>query len=77
MLKNHPGYVGGDIQERRKANAVIDITRLEFPDASFDLLVCNHVLEHVPDDRKAMSECWRVLRDNGLAIFSIPINYRN
>lgn len=75
MLKNHSGYVGGDIQERRKANAVIDITRLDFPDASFDLLVCNHVLEHVPDDRMAMSECWRVLRDDGLAIFSIPINF--
>ena len=75
MLKNHPGYVGGDIQQRRKANAIIDITRIGFPDASFDLLICNHVLEHVADDRKAISECWRVLRDGGLAIFSVPINF--
>lgn len=75
MLKNQPGYVGGDIQKRRKANAIIDITRLDFPDASFDLLICNHVLEHVPDDRKAISECRRVLRDDGLAIFSVPINF--
>lgn len=75
MLRNHPGYVGGDIQKRRKANAIIDITRIDFPNGAFDLLICNHVLEHVADDRKAISECWRVLRDGGLAIFSVPINF--
>ena len=75
ILKNQPGYVGGDIQRRPNANAIVDITRLNFPDSSFDLLICNHVLEHVPEDRRAMDECYRVLRDDGLAIFSVPIEF--
>ena len=73
-LKKQPGYVGGDIQKRPNANAIVDITNIDFPDASFDVLVCNHVLEHVQDDRSAMNECSRVLRNDGLAIFSVPIS---
>ena len=74
-LKKQPGYVGGDILKRRNANAKVDITRIEFTDASFDFLVCNHVLEHVPEDHLAMSECFRVLRDDGMAIFSVPTTF--
>jgi hypothetical protein len=74
-LKHEPGYVGGDVQWRPNANAHVDITRIEFPNACFDLLICNHVLEHVPDDRRAMDECYRVLRDDGIAIFTIPVRY--
>jgi SAM-dependent methyltransferase len=50
-----------------------DITRMPFEDTRFDAVVCNHVLEHVPDDRRAMSEVFRVLRPGGWAILQVPI----
>lgn len=74
QLKNEPGYVGGDIIKRRNANAIVDITDIRFPDEHFDLLICNHVLEHVPDDRKALKETFRVLKQGGLGIFSVPMS---
>ena len=73
-LKDVPGYVGGDIISRRNANAVVDITKVQFADNSFDYLICNHVLEHVPDDVTAMAECFRVLKPGGLAFFSVPVS---
>ena len=51
----------------------MDITNIEFGDNSFDVILCNHVLEHVPDDRKAMQELYRVLRPGGWAILQVPI----
>jgi SAM-dependent methyltransferase len=50
-----------------------DITGLSFSDDSFDLVVCNHVLEHVPSDVKAMRELRRVLAPGGLALLQVPI----
>ena len=49
-----------------------DITNLPFEDATFDVVFCNHVLEHVVDDQKAMSELYRVLKKGGLGIFQVP-----
>ena len=49
-----------------------DIQALPFPDASFDLILCNHVLEHIPDDRAAMRELLRVLADGGRALLLVP-----
>lgn len=49
-----------------------DILDLPFEDSSFDVIFCNHVLEHIEDDRKAMSELYRVLKPNGMGIFQIP-----
>ncbi|SOH92799.1 Methyltransferase domain-containing protein [Monaibacterium marinum] len=71
-LNGTPGYVGGDIIQRRNANAVVDATAISFADQSFDVLVCNHVLEHIPDDRLAMRECARVMTDDAIAIFTVP-----
>lgn len=66
-----PGYLSagldGDAMER------MDICRIQHPDASFDAIVCNHVLEHVNDDRQAMREFRRVLRPQGWAIMSVPM----
>jgi predicted SAM-dependent methyltransferase len=45
-----------------------------YPDASFDALVCSHVLEHVPDDRKAMRELYRILRPSGWGLLIVPIS---
>ena len=47
---------------------------MDNPDESFDVIYCSHVLEHVPDDRKAMREFPRVLKRGGWAILLVPIN---
>lgn len=52
-----------------------DITDLRFENDSFDLIICNHVLEHVIDDRKAMSELYRVLKPEGVALLLVPLKY--
>lgn len=54
------------------ADVKADITDLPFEDDSFDVIFCNHVLEHIPDDTKAMQELYRVLKKGGMGIFQIP-----
>jgi len=49
-----------------------DICDLPFEENSFDIIFCNHVLEHIEDDKKAMSELYRVLKPGGMGIFQIP-----
>ena len=51
----------------------MDITSINYPDRSFDVIFCSHVLEHVQDDRKAMREFCRTLKSNGWAILLVPI----
>ena len=67
-------YVSADIEPGR-ADVVADITALPFDDDRFDLIVCSHVLEHVPDDRAAMRELRRVLAPGGRALIQTPVNY--
>jgi ubiquinone/menaquinone biosynthesis C-methylase UbiE len=43
-----------------------------FEDNQYDVILCNHVLEHIPDDTKAMQELYRVLKPGGMAILQIP-----
>ncbi len=50
-----------------------DLLDLPFADDSYDVIFCNHVLEHIVDDRKAMSELYRVLKPGGWGIFQVPI----
>ncbi len=54
------------------ADVKADICDLPFDDDSFDVVFCNHVLEHIEDDNKAMSELFRVLKPGGFGIFQIP-----
>lgn len=49
-----------------------DILDLPFKDNSFDVVFCNHVLEHIEEDKKAMQELYRVLKPNGFGIFQVP-----
>jgi SAM-dependent methyltransferase len=49
-----------------------DATGLHFEDKSFGIVVANHILEHIPDDLKAMSEIYRVLKNGGVAILQAP-----
>jgi len=53
----------------------MDITNLQFEDNSFDVVLCSHVLEHVKNDKLALTEFLRVLKPNGWAIFQAPIDY--
>jgi SAM-dependent methyltransferase len=52
----------------------MDVLNIPFKDKSFDLILCNHLLEHVPNDKKAMSELLRVLKVGGKAILQVPIS---
>ena len=51
----------------------LDICNMDLPDASFDLVYCSHVLEHVNDDQQALREFWRVLKPGGIAVILVPI----
>lgn len=53
----------------------VDITDISFNDNFFDIILCSHVLEHVPDDKQAMNELYRVMSKNGSGIFQVPIDY--
>ena len=64
-------YLTSDL-ESPIADVKADICNLPFDDNSFDIIFCNHVLEHIPDDKKAMQELYRVLKTNGMGIFQIP-----
>lgn len=54
------------------ADVKADICNLPFEDNAYDIIFCNHVLEHIPDDTKAMQELFRVLKPGGMGIFQIP-----
>lgn len=66
-------YVSADL-DSPLAKIRMDITSIPFPENSFDVILCNHVLEHVPDDRKAMRELFRVLKPGGWAILQSPVD---
>jgi len=54
------------------ADIKADICDLPFGDNEYDIIFCNHVLEHIPDDTRAMQELFRVLKSGGMAILQIP-----
>ncbi len=60
----------------RPEAAAMDATRLGFPDASFDMILCSHVLEHIAADRQALAEMARVLRPGGHAVILVPLDPR-
>ena len=74
LLKGLPNleYISADIVPG-KAMVQMDITAINYPDESFDVIYASHVLEHIPDDRKAMRELYRVLKPGGWAILQVPI----
>ena len=56
------------------ADIKMDVHDIPFDDNSFDVIMCNHVLEHVEDDHKVMSEFFRVMKKGGWGIFQVPID---
>ncbi len=65
-------YVSIDLDGKRAMEAM-DVTALTFADQYFDAVVCNHVLEHVPDDRTAIAELYRVLKPGGWGSIQVPM----
>jgi len=62
-LKSENSHVNADIQD------------LPFSNDSFDIIICSHILEHVPNDIKALREIRRVLSESGIALFLVPLNW--
>lgn len=52
----------------------MNVLNIPYEDNFFDIIICNHLLEHVPDDIKAMKELYRVLKNGGKAILQVPIS---
>ncbi len=65
-------YVTADLDPAR-AMVQMDLTDIQLPDESFDVIYCSHVLEHIPDDLRAMRELFRVLRLTGWAVLQVPV----
>ena len=65
-------YVRADLFPATADIERIDITAIPYADESFDVVICNHVLEHVPNDGLALSEIRRVLKHGGRAILQTP-----
>lgn len=63
-------YITADLYQ--KAMIKVDITAIPFSNNSFDVVLCSHVLEHIPDDAKAMAELNRILKPGGWAILLVP-----
>ncbi len=74
-LKQRPNidYTSCDI-DMPTAMVKVDITKIQYAENTFDIILCNHVLEHIPDDNLAMRELYRVLKPGGWAILQTPID---
>jgi len=68
-------YISADL-DSSEAMIQMDITNILFQDNTFDVILCNQVLEHVVDDRKAMKELFRVLKPEGWCLINIPIDLK-
>jgi SAM-dependent methyltransferase len=65
-------YIKADFYPKNKSTEKIDVTSIPYKNDAFDLILCNHVLEHIEADGKAMSELYRVLKKGGYAILQTP-----
>lgn len=66
-------YLSADLEGSRKAMVAMDITDIHYPDGHFSVIYCSHVLEHIPDDVRAIRELHRVLAPGGWAILNVPV----
>lgn len=73
QMRDNPLYESADLHQPGVTHRV-DITRVPLPDASYDVVIAHHVLEHIPDDRQAMHELFRLLKPGGVAVLSVPLN---
>ncbi|OGO07466.1 MAG: hypothetical protein A2Y92_01725 [Chloroflexi bacterium RBG_13_57_8] len=69
---DHLEYISADLRSPL-AMVRTDITLTGFPDNIFDVIICSHVLEHVPDDIRAITELYRMLKPGGRAFLQVPV----
>ena len=75
VIENHPSeYIRGDVEPRNDSTMIIDVSAIPYGDNHFDMIICNHVLEHVDDYLKAFVEIHRVLKPTGFAILQTPVS---
>ena len=75
MLNSHRDITHISTDIRPTGTTIMDLRQMAFRSDSFDAVICNHVLEHIDDDRAALSEVYRVLRPKRWAIPQVPISY--
>lgn len=77
QFKNLPNldYITTDLFDKL-AMVKMDITNITYEDNQFDVILCSHVLEHIPDEHKAMTELRRILKPSGWAILQVPLDTR-
>jgi ubiquinone/menaquinone biosynthesis C-methylase UbiE len=73
MASTNIDYLSADL-DSPIAMIKMDITKIPYKDNFFNVVICNHVLEHIPNDRQAMSDLYRVLKPGGWAILQVPIS---
>ncbi len=66
-------YTSADL-DSPLAMVALDITDIPYPENTFDVVLCSHVLELIPDDRKAISELYRILKPGGWALLMVPFD---
>lgn len=69
----HLDYLTADLQ-RNDVMVKEDVRRIQYPNDTFDVVLCSHVLEHVEEDRMAMEELFRVMSAGGWGLFQVPIS---
>tara|TARA_B110000444_G_C18817890_1_gene586101 strand:- start:1503 stop:2000 length:498 start_codon:yes stop_codon:yes gene_type:complete len=69
-------YVSGDL-DSPWADYHFDVHYIPFEDSSFDILMANHLMEHVDNDRKVLKEFFRVMKPGGWGILQVPIDWNN
>lgn len=72
FLNSQAKYYDADINPKR-ATYQVDMTEIPFDENKFDYIFCIHILEHIPDDIKAMKELYRVLKPGGTAYLCVPL----
>src|SRR4249920_3892182 len=73
MVWTNINYVSANL-DSPLAMIRMDISKIPYKANCFDVIICNHVLEHIPNDRQAMSDLYRVLKPGGWAILQVPIS---